>query len=330
MRTLRELGERWVLRYVARRLEGLPGALLPPGDDAADMLFEGRLVLSSDMMLESTDIPKGMGFRDVGYKAVTAATSDAAAKGAKPLAYLISLALPPETTEEEFKELWRGFEDAVKLYGGRLAGGDTNMGGEIIIDVSCIASSENPVSRAGAKPGDLLAVTGMFGAQAAGLHALLTENRGRNAETVVKRFLRPVARVKEGAALTRSNAVSASMDSSDGLSETLYSLAEASRVGFLVEKPPVDEAAREYAEENGLNLFDLVFNGGEEYELVVTVKPSMLEEAVEAVEKVGGRLEVIGRATEDIETVKAIWEGRVVEVPRRGYQHFTSRSASNK
>lgn len=327
MRTLRELGERWILQYVARRLNGLPGALLPPGDDAADMPFDGRLIISSDMMLQSTDIPQGMRFRDVGYKAVTAATSDAAAKGAKPLAYLISLALPPETTEEEFKELWRGFEEAVKLYGGGLAGGDTNMGGEVIIDVSCIASGENPVSRAGARPGDLLAVTGMFGAQAAGLHALL---KGKNAESVVKRFLRPVARVKEGVALAESNAVSASMDSSDGLSETLHSLAEASCVGFLVEKPPVDELAREYAEENGLNLFDLVFNGGEEYELVVTIKPLMLEEAVKAVEEVGGRLEIIGRATEDVETVKAVWEGRIVDVPRRGYQHFKSRSTSDK
>ena len=323
MRRLKELGERWILDYIRRRLKGLPGALLPPGDDAADTLFHGRLILSSDMLLQSTDIPPGMSFRDIGYKAVTAATSDIAAKGARPLAYLISMALPPEASEEEFEELWSGFEEAAELYGGTIAGGDTNRGGEVIVDVACIACAENPLSRAGARPGDLLAVTGKFGAQAAGLHALLNGVKGGVSSKVIKRFLRPMARVREGRALAESGAATASMDSSDGLSETLYSIAEASGVGFLVEDPPVDELAKVYAEENSLNLFDLVFHGGEEYELVVTVKPGMLQEALTAVENAGGNLKVIGRAVDKIEVVKAVWRGNILNIPRRGYQHFS-------
>ena len=85
-RSLRDLGERYILRYVIDRLEKLNGSLLSPGDDAVDMIPSNRIIFSSDMILESTDIPRGMGFRDAGYRAVTATTSDIAAKGGKPIA----------------------------------------------------------------------------------------------------------------------------------------------------------------------------------------------------------------------------------------------------
>jgi len=85
-RRLRDLGERYILRYVIGRLEQLNGSLLPPGDDAVDIILSDRIIFSSDMLLESTDIPPGMSFRDAGYRAVTATTSDIAAKGGKPIA----------------------------------------------------------------------------------------------------------------------------------------------------------------------------------------------------------------------------------------------------
>jgi len=319
---LRDLGERYILRYVIDRLEKLNGSLLSPGDDAVDMIPSNRIIFSSDMILESTDIPRGMGFRDAGYRAVTATTSDIAAKGGKPIAYLISLALPSKMLFDEFEELWRGIEEAARIYGGRIVGGDTNEGRELVIDVACLASAANPVPRVGMRPGDIVAVTGRFGAQAAGLHALLNNLRGEAvAEKVIGKFLRPKARVEEGVALAASGALTVSMDSSDGLSETLHTLMDLNGYGFRIDDPPIDEDARRYAERFDVDLFDLVFHGGEEYELVVTVKPEMLEDALRSVKGVGGSLIPIGRVVEE-KIIEVKWFGKYVAVERRGYEHF--------
>ena len=322
VRRLGEIGEKKLLEWIVKRLEEANGALLPPGDDAVDFPFKGRLIISCDMLAEKTDIPAGVSLRSVGYKAITAATSDVAAKGGKPIAYLISLMLPPDMTEEEFEDLWRGFEEAAKLYGGKILGGDLNSGDQIVIDVTCIGRAEKIISRLGARPGDILAVTGEFGAQAAGLHALLNDVKDDPlVEKLIQSFERPVARVAEAIALAESAAITSSIDSSDGLAESLYQLSDVNDVGFVIENPPVSEDAVRYAEKFGVDLFDLVFYGGEEYELVVTLKPKMLSDAVEAVRKAGGRLIVIGRVTED-KVIKVRWLGEEKLLERRGYEHF--------
>lgn len=322
MKRLRDLGERWVTKYVSSTLGRLPGSLLPVGDDAADLLLSGRLLVSVDMMVQETDVPEGMAWRDVGYRAVTGSTSDIAAKGGAPRAYLVSLALPAEMTEEEFRELWSGVIEASELYGGVVLGGDTNAGDQVIIDVVCLAeASERPVSRSGARRGDIVAVTGLFGAEAAGLHAMINGVDGELARRAVARMVRPVARVREGRALSRFS--SASIDSSDGLAESLYLLAESSGVGFRIDSPPVDPLAEEYSEEFGVDLFDLVFYGGEEYELVVTLSPDDWDEARKNVEDVGGRLIEVGRVTGDVGVVEVLWNGEYVRLSRRGYTHFS-------
>lgn len=325
MRRLREIGEKRLLKWIAGRLKMLEGASLPPGDDAADLLLRGRLIVSCDMMVEKTDMPPGMSLRSVGYKAVTAATSDVAAKGGRPLAYLVSLMLPADLRVDEFEELWRGLEEAADFYGGRIIGGDLNSGDQIVIDVICMGLGDRVIPRLGARPGDVVAVTGMFGAHAAGLHALLNGIRDDPlVEELITRFERPVARIEEAIALAESSAVTSSIDSSDGLAESLHLLAEANGVGFVIENPPVSAEAAEYSRRYGVNLLDLVFYGGEEYELVVTIKPGMLEEAFRAVERAGGNLIPIGRVTEG-EGVKVKWFGREMAIERRGYEHFRSR-----
>lgn len=322
MKRLRDLGERKLLEWIRERLGECEGASLPPGDDAADMLFEGRLMISCDMLAESTDIPEGMSLRDVGFKAITAATSDVAAKGGMPVAYLISLMLPDDMLLEEFQELWAGLEEAAELYGGRIVGGDLSSGDEIVIDVVCMGKADRTISRIGIRPGDILAVTGEFGSQAAGLHALLTGKKGDPlSEKVIKVFSRPVARVMEGVELAKTGAASSSIDSSDGLARSLHELSKLNDVGFIINVPPISRDAEEYAEEHDLDLFNLVFYGGEEYELVVTIKPAMLDVARKAVERAGGRLIIIGRASED-NVIKVMWrnEWRILE--DKGYQHF--------
>jgi len=120
MKKLRDLGERELVSWIIKRLDECDGASLPPGDDAVDMLFKGRLLMTCDMLAESTDIPPGVKLENVGFKAITAATSDIAAKGGRPIAYLISLMLPLDMLFDDFQRLWLGFEEAARLYGEKL------------------------------------------------------------------------------------------------------------------------------------------------------------------------------------------------------------------
>ncbi len=325
MRKLKDVGERWIVNYINSTLKRLPETVLPIGDDAVDLTASGKLLLSVDMMVQCTDIPDGMSWRDVGYRAVTGTTSDIASKGGEPIAYLTSLALPPEMDVEDFKELWRGIMEAVEIYQGVVIGGDTNTGTQVIIDVVCIAkASGRTIPRSGAKPGDIVAVTGLFGAHAAGLHALLNKIDNPIRDRVVERMIRPIARVKEGRIL--ASFASASIDSSDGLAESLYLLSEASNIGFRIDNPPIDPLAVEYAEKTGVELFDLIFYGGEEYELVVTIPKEQWTTAYREVEKSGGKLIEIGYVINEPKVIEVFWNNEYTRLSRRGYLHFTNYS----
>ena len=117
--------------------------------------------------------------------------------------------------------------------------------------------------------------------------------------------------------------VTSSIDSSDGLAESLYELSRLNDVGFAIERPPISRYAEEYARKFGLELFDLVFYGGEEYELVLTLRPKMASQAVKAVESIGGKLLIIGRVTEG-QSIRVRWLDGWRSLEARGYQHFKS------
>lgn len=134
----------------------------------------------------------------------------------------------------------------------------------------------------------------------------------------------PKARLREGLALGSSGLVSSSIDSSDGLAWSLHEVARLSRVGFVLESIPVADEVRRFAEFNRLDALELALYGGEEYELVVTVKPKGWVDAEAAVEAVGGRLLPIGRVMREPQVVLSVdGERRVVEA--RGWEHFKSR-----
>jgi thiamine-monophosphate kinase len=133
--------------------------------------------------------------------------------------------------------------------------------------------------------------------------------------------LYPNARLKEGIALTKSRSVSASIDSSDGLAWSLYELSQASKVGFVIDDLPVADEAMSFAKLNKLDVAELALYGGEEYELVLTIKPGLWEKAVEIVEKVGGRLLNIGRITKTRKMILKTYS-REIFVEPRGYEHF--------
>lgn len=323
MKKLKDVGERWITRYInstlIEKVENL--SRLSVGDDAIDIPCPSRILVSIDMMVEETDIPRGMSWRDVGYRAVTSTTSDIAAKGGKPLAYLVSLGLPPNMLLQDFEELWRGVIEAAEIYGGVVVGGDTNTSSKVVIDVACIAEPpERLVSRSGATVGDVVAVTGLFGSHSAGLHALLNNIKDEVAVKAIEKMLRPVARIKEGRVISRY--ATSCIDSSDGLAESLYTLSESSNVGFTIDSPPVDVIAEKYSEKYSVDLLDLVFYGGEEYELVVTMRPDMWEKACREIEETGGHLIKIGHVINDPGKIYVKWRSKFIELKKRGYTHF--------
>ena len=179
--------------------------------------------------------------------------------------------------------------------------------------------------RSGAKPGDIVAVTGFFGKTAAGLRLLLDGYAASKElrEVLLRSVCMPKARLNEGMALCGSGAVSASIDSSDGLAWSLHELARTSHVGFAISSVPVADEVLRFAEFNGLNALELALYGGEEYELVVTVKPKQWTTAETAVEAAGGRLMPIGKVTRDKQVLLNV-DGETCTVEARGWEHFKS------
>ena len=180
--------------------------------------------------------------------------------------------------------------------------------------------------RSGAKTGDIVAVTGFFGKTAAGLR-LLQDGYAASQdlrEVLVGSVCMPKARLREGLALCSSGAVTASIDSSDGLAWSLHEIARISGVGFVVDSVPVADEVRRFAEFNGLDALELALYGGEEYELVVTVKPKLWAAAETAVESAGGKLLPIGKVTRDNRVVLDV-NGKKQLIEARGWEHFKSK-----
>ena len=134
----------------------------------------------------------------------------------------------------------------------------------------------------------------------------------------------PKARLKEGLALSRSGAASASIDSSDGLAWSLHEIARMSNIGFVVNTVPVADEVKRFAEFNNLDPLELALYGGEEYELLLTVKPNRWAEAEAAVEAAGGRLLPIGKATRDTQMLLDV-DGQKRPIEARGWEHFKSK-----
>ncbi len=324
-----ELGERRIIELIQSYLSVMPSLPVPLGDDVSAVnIGKGRVaVLKTDMLVGGTDMPRGMSLWQAARKAVVMNVSDFAAKGVKPVAMLVSLGLPRGLMRKDVEEIARGLNAGAREYGAYVIGGDTNEASDLVITVSVFgtAKCKGLMLRSGAKAGDIVAVTGFFGKTAAGLRLLLDGCAASKElrEVLLSAVFMPKARIQEGLALRGSGAVSASVDSSDGLAWSLHELARMSDVGFMVNSVPVADEVRRFAEFNGLNALNLALYGGEEYELVVTVRSKNWADAEEAVEAVGGCLLPIGKVTRDRQVLVDV-DGEKCAVEARGWEHFKS------
>ncbi len=323
------LGEHEIINFMRRRFTPMPNITVGFGDDvsAVALCAAGEVaVLKTDMLVAKTDVPAGMSLWQAARKAVVMNVSDFAAKGVPPQVALVSLGLPGGLSREDLEAIADGIDAGAREYGCYVVGGDTGEACDLIVAVQLfgVARKDGLMLRGGAKPGDVLAVTGLFGLQVAGLRML--KNKGLAASIALRRVLldsvyMPHARLAEGLALSGSGAVSASIDSSDGLAWCLHELSEQGQVGFEVSDLPLAAEVEEFGKLNGLEATDLALYGGEEYELVLTVKPDLWRKAAAAVNAVGGKLIPIGKTTAD-KHVLLDEGGKKREIAARGYEHF--------
>ena len=324
-----DLGERKIIEILANNLETKPNLPVPFGDDVSAVSLDQKqvAVLKTDMLVGKTDVPKKMSLWQAARKAIVMNVSDFASKGVQPTVALVALGFPRDLMRKDIEEIARGLNAGAREYGLYIIGGDTSETSDLIISISLFGTAEKEVLmlRNGAKPCDILAVTGFFGKPSSGL-LLLKDNCSvppNLNEVLLNAVCMPKARLKEGLALGSSGAVSASIDSSDGLAWSLHEIGKMSDVGFVVDSLPVADEVRRFAEFNHLDPLELALYGGEEYELVVTIKPKMWVNAEAAVETVGGCLLPIGKVTRDKKMFLDV-DGKKQMIAARGWEHFKS------
>ncbi|SFR49835.1 thiamine-phosphate kinase [Halogeometricum limi] len=289
------MDERSALRLLA---SDLPDA----GDDAA--VVDG-LVVTTDMLHESTDFPAGTTRYTAGWRAVAASLSDVAAMGAQATAAVAAYGAPT-LEESELRDFVRGARDVCESVDARYVGGDLDTHGEFTTATTALGETDAPVTRSGATPGDAVCVTGVLGRSAAALRAF----ESGDVETGNDLFRFP-PRVAAGVAV-RPHAT-AMMDSSDGLARSLHQLSEASDCGFAFEWDalPVHDAVADYARD-AADEREMAAFFGEDFELVFTVPEDGLGAVRDAVSV---PVSVLGRVTE----TDVVADGDAV--PDEGYTH---------
>jgi thiamine-monophosphate kinase len=284
-----------IIALLTRTAGRLPPGYSPIGDDVASLKTSpGRLILKADMLVGRTDVPPGMTYRQVGRKAVAMCVSDFASKGVEPLAFMVSLGIPRKMRSGDIRSLAAGFGDGIDEWGPHLIGGDTNESDDIVVDCILAGFAEHYVGRDGARPGDLVVVTGDFGTTSAGLRIILEKAKSEPdfRRIAVKNVYMPAPRLQLGLGLR--GMLSSAMDSSDGLAICLHSLAEASGVGFRLDTLPYAKALEGFAALNDYRLEELVLFGGEEYEIVGTIPKDRLSAARKVARTLKSELRVIG------------------------------------
>ncbi|MBI5955807.1 MAG: thiamine-phosphate kinase [Chloroflexi bacterium] len=331
-----EIGE---FGLIGRIKEGTPlprnGVVVGIGDDVAVLrAAEGRYLLATcDIQVEGVHFLKDkISPYQLGRKAVAINVSDIASMGGQPRYLLVSLNLSADATVEYTDALYQGLWEEAGRFGVDIVGGNVSRSpAGTIIDVFLLgeAEPEGLLLRSGARPGDLILITGELGNSAAGLTLLLNPDIScpeEHAGAVKAAHLTPTPRLKEGQLIARSKSASAMIDLSDGLASDITRICEASRVGATIwaQHIPISLATRAVAQLVGKDPLDLALFGGEDYELLLTAPPEKANELAAAVlPATGTPLTVVGEIAPSQEGKTLVLKtGERVPLEARGWDHF--------
>src|SRR5690606_30130214 len=304
---LGDLGEFGLIRHLTEAVELTQDSTKKGiGDDAAVLDFSGKKTLvSTDLLLENIHFDlRYVPLKHLGYKAIQVNLSDIYAMNGTASQVTVSLGLSSKFPLEAVEDIYAGILLACKNYGVDLVGGDTSASRQgLVISVTSIgyADADRIVYRDGANDGDLICVSGDLGGAYVGLQLLEREKRIflenpniqpdlEGKDYIVERQLKPEARkdvVEQLVAMQLKP--TAMMDISDGLASDMLHICEASRVGCKLyeERIPIDPMTYETAREFGLDPTVCALNGGEDYELLFTIKQSEYEKVKNHPDKIG-------------------------------------------
>jgi thiamine-monophosphate kinase len=336
--TVSDLGERDLIARITSRLTQPSWVHVGPGDDAAVVEpVRGELdVYTTDALVDGVHFDCTlMDGTAIGHRALAVNLSDLAAMGARPRTALLSLSLPAALPVATFEAVVAGFTGLAESTKVAIVGGNiTRTPGPLQVDVTAIGSVRRRriLTRAGARPGDEVYVTGSLGDAAVGLRALraqaLVTAGGHDAPTIdvtgcTARYLHPEARLRAGLQLGLNRAASSCMDLSDGLADGVRQIAAASDVGIALDASalPITDEVRRWHERHGGDPVDTALTGGDDYELIFTVRPRQRGRLRAARRHMGDlpitRIGVVTRARDVV--ITGTHGSR--EIPA-GYEHF--------
>jgi len=327
-------GEHDLIARIRERAGSLPTWIsLGIGDDAAVIEPErgAQIVVTTDSLVEDVHFKRAWTTLDaVGAKALAVNLSDLAAMGAAPRASLLSLAVPVSLTSAEVDALVDGFLSLARTWQVPLVGGNlTRSPGPLVVDVTVIGSvrPRRVLTRAGARAGDDLFVTGQLGAAAAGLTVLRSAaDRARldaDACACVARYERPEPRLRQGLIAARRRSTRSAIDLSDGLADGVRQLAAASGLGAIVDAAsvPVHAGAAAVATAAGADALSLALSGGEDYELLFAV-PRRFRRNFLAAMRQAGDLPVTHIGTMQQDPGVVLRRNGILEPLPHGFVHF--------
>lgn len=305
-----------------------PDGVMGIGDDCAVLptypISEGpgELLVSTDLLMEGVHfLRKESSPEDIGWKAAAVNLSDIAAMGGRPVATFLSIALPKDAQGEWAERFIKGYAEISDLFDVPLLGGDTTSAlREIAINVCVLGRcpSGKAITRSGARPGDMIYVTGPLGDSAAGLQAILKNlERTEDVATLIHRHKRPQPRLRAASDLIATDLVGAMMDISDGIASDLRHILKASGVGAIVEldRLPLTEEFMRVCKEQNWNAYELATGGGEDFELLFTA-PAGMEKRTDII-----TVYPIGRIVEG-NGLQWFHGGVRTDFDTTGYEHF--------
>lgn len=332
---LKEIGEDRIIKELSREFSRRHRRLVKGiGDDTSVTLQAGgrHLLATTDILIEGTHFKRGWTTPYLlGRKALSISLSDIAAMGGEPLFYLVSIALPPDTEKKFLDELYRGLSDCGKDYGAVLAGGNTARTKGAMMAATTLfgeAPARETVYRSGARPGDIIYVTGCMGDAALGLRLLRKHGGAALKKTAfrkpVMKQLDPSPRMKIGRSLARKRLATAMIDISDGLVLDLRRLCEASAVGAVIDArriPLSAEFKRLFPAARETDGVRHALSGGEDYELLFSA-PEKAAKKISALSSRDVPITPIGIITRSKNVCVTFTAGRPLKISRAGFEHF--------
>jgi len=327
---LRDVGEKEAIKLIGKVLfkRDLKYNVLSFNDDAIALKINNLyVVFNIDGFTLKYSKYYWLSYYDLGWKASTSAISDIVVKDVRPEAIVASLGLRKNRSLKTLKEMIRGMRDSAYHHNVKYLGGDLNEAGEEWVSVACIGfSGKKPVPRkASLSEKDLVVSYGKYGLTGVALHAHYNKVNIYSWRKVVKLTRKPKIPMETLNFIHNlgRECVLASIDSSDGLAESLIELMEINNVGFIIENIPIDSEALEYARTYDLDPLELALYGGEEFYPILVIKKTCVSKLKEVLKNYP-EFKVIGKVLLE----KGVYirrNGRVVEITRRGWEYFKNK-----